>query len=520
MPLPKPEKNEKETDFMNRCMDDPVMKDEFPDVKQRNAVCNQQWKDRNKTASTGSIGRLPLLMEYIAGQHWAMEYGTLQQLAHVAERHLQGIHLGIDEIQAITNSKNDQSTIDETYELDRESGTAIIHISGILSKYSRMVNGVSTPRGTSVELLHKQLAEAMADDKVESIFLRIESPGGSTDGINDFANELYQASFEKPIVAFADDNASSAAYWLGSQANVFYATEMAWIGSIGVYAIMVDSSERAKQEGLKFMIFRSGENKGIGEDGIPITAENEAVMQSLVDASNEFFIRTILRGREAAGLEEDNLRQLADGRTILAGDAVKHRLIDGVTTLAGAMTAERPPVRVEPVNIKETIMSKASVESETEVTVNGDQIQRDAATQERERISTITGALSGEALQEVCQKAIAGGMTITEAKAEAFGAMQKYHTEQIAALSAQLTEAKERLAAVAGAGSDVPAPEPTDEIAKSATGEDDGKAETYTAAVNKFLLNGDSKADAVRKAVAVFPKSHEAWKAGLTPTTR
>ena len=48
MPLPKPNKNEKQKDFIQRCMSNETMKKEYPDQKQRSAVCYTQWKDRNK----------------------------------------------------------------------------------------------------------------------------------------------------------------------------------------------------------------------------------------------------------------------------------------------------------------------------------------------------------------------------------------------------------------------------------------------------------------------------------------
>jgi HK97 family phage prohead protease len=50
MPLAKPRKNENEDDFMDRCMGDSSMVDEFPDNKQRYAVCKLQWdkkEDKN-----------------------------------------------------------------------------------------------------------------------------------------------------------------------------------------------------------------------------------------------------------------------------------------------------------------------------------------------------------------------------------------------------------------------------------------------------------------------------------------
>jgi hypothetical protein len=42
MPLPKPEKNEDKQKFVSRCMGDETMKTEYPDTKQRAAICLSQ----------------------------------------------------------------------------------------------------------------------------------------------------------------------------------------------------------------------------------------------------------------------------------------------------------------------------------------------------------------------------------------------------------------------------------------------------------------------------------------------
>lgn len=51
MPLPKPKKNEKHDDFMSRCMANETMLTEYPDQKQRYAVCESQWEDKDKKKS-------------------------------------------------------------------------------------------------------------------------------------------------------------------------------------------------------------------------------------------------------------------------------------------------------------------------------------------------------------------------------------------------------------------------------------------------------------------------------------
>jgi hypothetical protein len=48
MPMPTPRKDEDEDDFVSRCMENDGMNDEFPDEKQRVAVCYSQWRDSKK----------------------------------------------------------------------------------------------------------------------------------------------------------------------------------------------------------------------------------------------------------------------------------------------------------------------------------------------------------------------------------------------------------------------------------------------------------------------------------------
>ncbi|KKM08380.1 hypothetical protein LCGC14_1724330, partial [marine sediment metagenome] len=49
MPLAKPKANEKEDAFISRCMADSTMGKEYPDSKQRTAICYTQWKEKEKS---------------------------------------------------------------------------------------------------------------------------------------------------------------------------------------------------------------------------------------------------------------------------------------------------------------------------------------------------------------------------------------------------------------------------------------------------------------------------------------
>lgn len=46
MPIPTPKKNEKQNEFIQRCMSNNVMVKEYPNVSQRLAVCAVQFRKK------------------------------------------------------------------------------------------------------------------------------------------------------------------------------------------------------------------------------------------------------------------------------------------------------------------------------------------------------------------------------------------------------------------------------------------------------------------------------------------
>lgn len=463
---------------------------------------------------------LPVMLEYFGQNSWAIQETYLQRMVEIVERHYAGVRLTAEEIQAATAGKRDGG--DREYEYDRETRTAILPISGVIAKHARMVNGVSTPRGTSLDTLRGQLADALADRQVERILLEIESPGGSIAGLADFAAEVYEAGFVKPVVAFADDMAASAAYWIGSQAQAFYANQTAVVGSIGLFQLLVDSSARAKEMGLKIHIIRTGKHKGVGAPGVAISKENLTALEDNVEREYGIFLAAIMRGRAAAGMTMEGLRQLADGRDFIGAEGIEVKLIDGIRTRRQILGAEWPAARE--VSRAATDDNNRQTGTNKEIIMNDEKqvktaaadpnvLAQQAAAAERMRIQAIQSALSDECLTDVRAKAIAEGWSVEKAQAEALPVIRKAAAEREAKLIQESNEKQQRLDAIATGGSEVEAPDANDadeEGTTAGTG-DDGRAETYDREVSRMIENGRTKADAHREAAIKMPKSHQAW---------
>jgi len=220
----------------------------------------------------------------------------------------------------------------------REGKTGIVSIYGVLLKRVPSWMREYGYQVTGFDEIQEALAEARADDGVETICLHIESPGGMAVGLKEIADEIYAARQEKEVVAFADDLCASAAYYLASQADHVVSTYDALVGSIGTFSVIVDYSKAIEERGIKVHVIRSGPHKGLGVVGDKVTPEQLAGEQKIVDALTESFIETVARGRD---MEEKAVRKLATGEVYLGHDAVDLKLVDSVGT-AESVLQERP----------------------------------------------------------------------------------------------------------------------------------------------------------------------------------
>jgi len=69
MPLPKPNENEKKPEWIERCMDNDAMKEEFPDNDQRLAVCHARWNGEH----SGGLLKARLLTTVAMTPTWKSE---------------------------------------------------------------------------------------------------------------------------------------------------------------------------------------------------------------------------------------------------------------------------------------------------------------------------------------------------------------------------------------------------------------------------------------------------------------
>jgi len=184
--------------------------------------------------------------------------------------------------------------------------------------------------GVSVERLTRTLRDLGADPSISTVLLEIDSPGGTVSGMPELAAEVRALAEQKHVVALANAQAASAAYWLASQADEVIATPEALVGSIGVFTIHEDYSAMMEKMGVKVTYISAGKYKTEVSPDQPLNDEARAHLQEIVDDAYGLFVGDVARGR---GVSPSVVRsEYGQGRMLTAAAAKAAGLIDRVAT--------------------------------------------------------------------------------------------------------------------------------------------------------------------------------------------
>ena len=227
----------------------------------------------------------------------------------------------IEQYQAQIESASDD---DPGYKIEGE--TAIISIAGPLTKRASFFSFLFG--GLSYAEISNQIKAALADDRIKAILLNIDSPGGVLSGVEAIGDLIYNSKGQKPIVAYTDGIMASAAYWIGSAADVLFAEKTAIIGSIGVLRIHVDYSEMEKKDGIKKTYLTAGKYKAFGNDSEPLSDEARDVFRAELDYIYSIFVDTVARNRDRS--TEAVLSNMADGKIFIGYQALDSGLVDNI----------------------------------------------------------------------------------------------------------------------------------------------------------------------------------------------
>ena len=181
--------------------------------------------------------------------------------------------------------------------------------------------------------LAKTLRKLRMDDDVESVVLRVNSPGGSalaSDIIWREVNLLYQ---QKSVVVSMGGYAASGGYYISCAANYIYAEPTTLTGSIGVYGMVPNVEKAADNLGVDLDVV--GSSKAPIVTGVRALTDGEkAVLMNSIERTYKTFVTRVSDGRRMSYEAVDSIGQ---GRVWMGADAVKNGLVNEVGSLDDAI---------------------------------------------------------------------------------------------------------------------------------------------------------------------------------------
>jgi len=181
------------------------------------------------------------------------------------------------------------------------------------------------------------LREALSDDSVKAVVLRVDSPGGSVFASEKIAHEIQALQMAgKPVVASMGSVAASGGYLISVVADQVFASPATVTGSIGVFGMFPTYQ-------------RTLDAVGVATDGVGTTpwagqlrpdremsGPMKELFQLIINDTYDDFITDVAEQRD---MEKDFVDSVAQGQVWTGQDALKHGLIDALGTYEDSIRA-------------------------------------------------------------------------------------------------------------------------------------------------------------------------------------
>lgn len=207
---------------------------------------------------------------------------------HIPVRLVDSSNLGAEEKQALSisvaagNNKGGKVAIIEMF------GTFLTRWDWFIYFYG----GVAMDRVIQIlDILEK-------DAQIDGVVFHIDSGGGALAGTELLGKRI--AKFSKPTVAYCDNAAHSAAYWVASQCDeIMSAGLTTYMGSIGVLLRHVSRAVQLENEGLEvtYVTAPQSTKKVKAPDNKALSEEDFDSLQAMLKQDAAVFISTVKKGR-------------------------------------------------------------------------------------------------------------------------------------------------------------------------------------------------------------------------------
>jgi protease-4 len=208
---------------------------------------------------------------------------------------------------------------------------------GVVVASGEILDGSQPPGTIGSDSTSRLLRDALHDDKVKAVVLRIDSPGGSM-----LASEVIRREIDalrkagKPVIASMSSTAASGGYYIAMDADEIWASPATLTGSIGVFAVFPTIERTLEKFGVT--IDGVGTTPYAGSLRLDRTLNDGAkqILQSSIDHAYSVFVGHVATAREKTF---EDIDAVAQGRVWAGVDAAQHGLVDKLGSYRDALNA-------------------------------------------------------------------------------------------------------------------------------------------------------------------------------------
>jgi len=204
------------------------------------------------------------------------------------------------------------------------------------------IEGVITDSRETIE----ELRRFRDNPNIKAVVLRIDSPGGGVVPSQEIHAEVLKARKDGrlKVVASMGNLAASGGYYIAVATDKIVANPGTLTGSIGVIMELANVQGLLEKVGVQSVVIKSGRYKDLASPFRAMSAEDRALLQSVLDDVHDQFIRAVATGR---ALKVEQVRDLADGRIFTGRQARTAKLVDELGDLQDAIKLAARLVGIE-----------------------------------------------------------------------------------------------------------------------------------------------------------------------------
>jgi len=197
---------------------------------------------------------------------------------------------------------------------------------GVVTVAGEIVDGearAGTAGGASVSAL---IRDAVADDEIKALVVRVDSPGGSAAASEEIRSALVAARAKGlPVVISMGNVAASGGYWVSTGGETIFAEPSTITGSIGVFGILPSFEATLAKAGITSDGVKatplSGEPDVVGG----VSPEFDVLAQASVEDIYGKFVGLVSQARK---LPPQRVDEIGQGRVWDGGTAHQLKLVD------------------------------------------------------------------------------------------------------------------------------------------------------------------------------------------------